>query len=237
MFHVEHLLAFSNTCRANGLQLTTQQLELFRRYADLLMEWNAKINLVSRKDEDNIWEGHFLHSISPLFGRTVQADVNLLDIGTGGGLPGIPLAIVNDGWSVTLMDSIRKKSVATQDIVVRLGMKKIEVVNGRAEDAEILRTRRGKYQMVVARGVAPLVQLVAWSRPYLARNTTPVGEMLANALPVPSLLAYKGGDLEDELKELRVKVPGTKQSVHELIFHGSAEAGLEGKKLVVVQFT
>jgi len=237
MFHVEQSIAFNNTCRANGLHLTPQQLETFEKYADLLGEWNAKINLVSRKDEQNLWGSHFLHSISPFFGRSVPDELRVLDIGTGGGLPGIPMAIVKSGWVITLMDSIGKKVLAIQDIVERLGMGRIDVVNGRAEDVAIVGERRGKYHMVVARGVGPLVQLAKWSRPYLIKRTAPVGETAAKVLPVPSLVVFKGGDIERELKELRVKVPGTVQWVGDLVFPGSIESGLEGKKLVVLQFT
>ncbi len=237
MFHVEQSIAFYNTCRANGLLLTPQQLDSFEKYASLLREWNAKVNLVSRKDEENLWGSHFLHSISPLFGRSVPSDLRVLDIGTGGGLPGIPMAIVRTGWVVTLMDSIGKKSLAIQDIVERLGIGRIDVVNGRAEDGAIVEGGRGKYHMVVARGVAPLVQLARWSRPYLIKRTLPFGEASARVLPVPSLVAFKGGDIEGELKELRVKVPDAVQWVGDLVFPGSIESGLEGKKLVVLQFT
>jgi 16S rRNA (guanine527-N7)-methyltransferase len=237
MFHVEQSIAFNNICSANGLRLTPEQLETFERYAGLLLEWNAKINLVSRKDEQNIWSSHFLHSISPLFGRSVPEKLRVLDIGTGGGLPGIPMAIVKSGWTVTLMDSIGKKALAVQDIVERLGMGRVDVVSGRAEDAANVGGRRGKYDLVVARGVAPLVQLAKWSKPYLMNRTTPVEETAGRILPVPSLVAYKGGDMEGELRELRVKVPGTVQWVGDLVFGGSAESGLEGKKLIILQFT
>jgi 16S rRNA (guanine527-N7)-methyltransferase len=237
MFHVEQFLAFSNTCRDNGLLLTPQQLESLRLYVETLLEWNARVNLVSRKDAENIWASHILHSVSIFFGRVFPESLNVLDIGTGGGLPGVPLAIVKPGWSVTLMDSIGKKTAALQDIVDRIGIPGIDIVNGRAEDRAILEKRRGRYHMVVARGVAPLVNLAKWARPYLMKPASRVLQASVNAVPVPSLVAYKGGDLESELKELRVKVPGTKQDVGNLVFRGSAEAGIEGKKLVVIQFT
>jgi len=237
MFHVEHSLAFSNTCRDNGLRLSPQQIELFRKYVELLREWNGKVNLVSRKDEENVWGSHILHSVSFLFGRSLPGNIRLLDIGTGGGLPGIPLAIVNSGWSVTLMDSIGKKVLATRDIAERLGMGNIEVVNGRAEEPSVVRERRGAYDIVVARGVASLAQLAKWSRPYLKRRTLPDPLLAQEETAVPSLVAYKGGDLESELQELRIKVPGAAADVRALVFSGSADAGLEEKKIVVVQFT
>jgi len=237
VFHVEQSIVFAKICRTNGLSLSSQQLALFETYAGLLLEWNAKINLISRKDQDSLWESHFLHSVAVLFCRTVPDVIRVLDIGTGGGLPGIPLAIVKQGWSVTLLDSITKKTLALQDIVHRLGIGRIDVVNGRVEDKTILAGRRGMYDLVVARGVAPLAQLAKWSRPYLRKGKDGSKEGVGKVLPVPSVAAYKGGDLEDELGALRTKVHGTVQRVDHLVFRGSAEAGLEGKKLVVLQFT
>lgn len=237
MFHVEHFLAFSTTCRENGLFLSQQQIELLRTYVALLLEWNAKLNLISRKDEQNIWGSHILHSVSLLFGRTMPGAIRVLDIGTGGGLPGIPLGILNPGWSLTLMDSIGKKVTATSDMVGRLGIGNIDVVQGRAEEPSALASRRGKYDLVVARGVASLVQLAGWSRPYLKRGHVADRDMEGERLPLPSLAAYKGGDLESELRELRIKVPGAVAGVSPLVFRGGAVAGLEEKKVVVVQFT
>jgi len=237
MFHVEHFLSFSNTCRENGLHLTSQQLESLRQYVEILREWNSRVNLVSRKDEENIWEGHILHSVSIFFGRKFPSGLNVLDLGTGGGLPGIPLAIVNASWRVTLMDSIGKKTTALNDIAERMGLASVDVVNGRAEDRAILEKRRGTYHMVVARGVAPLVDLAKWSKPYLVKHAPASADASEATVPVPSLVAYKGGDLDAEVRDLRVKVAGVKYDVHDLVFRGSAEAGLEGKKLVVVQFT
>jgi 16S rRNA (guanine527-N7)-methyltransferase len=237
MFHVEQFLAFSNTCRENGLHLTQEQLDALQRYVEVLREWNAKVNLVSRKDEENIWGSHILHSVSLLFGREFPESIRVLDIGTGGGLPGIPLAILRSGWSVTLMDSIGKKTTALQDIVERLGLSKVDVVNGRAEDKVILQERRGKYLMVVARGVAPLVDLAKWAKPYLAEGVRGGSVAAVGRVALPALVAYKGGDLEGETRDLRIKVQRTKQQVIDLVFRGSAEAGMEGKRLVIVQFT
>jgi len=237
MFHVEQLLAFGNICRENGLHLSSEQAELLREYAELLLEWNGKVNLVSRKDEENLWNSHILHSVAPFFRLRFPAEIRVLDIGTGGGLPGIPMAIINPGWRVTLMDSIGKKMLAVQEIIEKLGLMNAEVVNGRAEDAEILGSRRNKFDMVVARGVAPLAQLSRWSRPYLVKRRGEPGTRSNSEMPLPALLAYKGGDLDDELRELRIKAAWAAPVICDLVFPGSAESGFEGKKLVVVQFT
>jgi 16S rRNA (guanine527-N7)-methyltransferase len=237
MFHVEHPVSFTNTCRRNGLSLDAGQLKQLEQYVSILLEWNSRVNLVSRKDAENIWESHILHSVSLLFGRELPDDLVVLDIGTGGGLPGIPLAIANPGWFVTLLDSIGKKTVALADIVERMGMERMSIVNGRAEDREITGKRKGKYDMVVARGVASLADLAKWARPYLKPCLSRKHTGSEAAIPVPSLVAYKGGDLEGELMELRIKMPAARTTVTDLVFQGSAEAGIEGKKIVVVQFT
>jgi len=234
---VEHPISFTNTCSRNGLSLEPGQMKQLELYVSLLLEWNSKVNLVSRKDEQNIWESHILHSMSLLFGRLLPDDLAVLDIGTGGGLPGIPLAIARPGWTVTLLDSIAKKMVALADIVQRMGMERVSVVNGRAEDREIVRKGKGRYDLVLARGVAPLAELARWTRPYLKPRSSQEHAIPANAIPLPSLVAYKGGDLDAELKEMRVKAPATRPTVADLIFQGSVEAGIEGKKIVVVQFT
>jgi 16S rRNA (guanine527-N7)-methyltransferase len=108
MFHVEHSIEFAHICRKNGLVLSDEQLRLLSLYAALLLAWNAKVNLISRKDEENFWLSHLLHCIAPMFLFAMPASARVLDIGTGGGLPGVPLAIANPGWSVTLLDSIGK---------------------------------------------------------------------------------------------------------------------------------
>jgi 16S rRNA (guanine527-N7)-methyltransferase len=235
---VEPLIAFEKICRSNGVHLTGEQLGLFEKYAALLLEWNAKVNLISRKDEQNLWTSHLLHCISPMFLFTMPAEARVLDMGTGGGLPGVPLAIANPGWRVTLLDSIAKKTTAIKDIVERMGIAGVEVVNGRAEDRDVVGLRKGKFDLVIARGVAPLVELAVWSRPYLSRVATPAGtSALKPALRTPALVAYKGGDLDTEMKALRVKVPGAGTMLTDLVFTGSSESGLEEKKLVVLQFT
>jgi 16S rRNA (guanine527-N7)-methyltransferase len=237
MFHVEQLLVFNKTCRENGLHLTPGQLGLLEKYAVLLLEWNVKVNLISRKDEENLWSSHLLHSVSPFFSLRFPEIIRVLDIGTGGGLPGIPMAILNPGWRVTLMDSIGKKMLAVQEIIEKLDLGTVEVVNGRAEDAVVLGSRRNRYDMVVARGVAPLVQLSKWSRPYLVRRQGEVRESVDSEIRLPALLAYKGGDLSEEVRELKIKAPWASPEVRDLVFQGSAEAGFEGKKLVIVQIT
>ena len=179
----------ASIAQANGLILRNDQLLLLSKYADLLRKKNSVVNLLSRKDEENIFSKHILHSLSliiptiPLAG--ISSDANVFDLGTGGGLPGIPLRISNPQISVTFCDSIGKKIVAVSEFIESL-----ELTNCRAfaERSEALATKplhRKKYDIVVSRAVAPLDQLVFWSFGLLKRGGI--------------LFALKGGDISEEL--------------------------------------
>jgi len=113
-------LRLSHICRDNGLRLEDRQVDLLRRYVDLLRGWNARVNLISRRDEENIWWSHILHSLSFLFFLQPGQGMRLLDLGTGGGLPGIPLAILRNDLHIVLLDSIRKKTAAVQEMAEQM---------------------------------------------------------------------------------------------------------------------
>ena len=132
MFHVKHSQDVQVICRKNGFELNDGMVQQLEQYVSLLLEWNAKVNLVSRKDQENIWGGHVLHALSMLFRIRLPEEIRVIDLGSGGGLPGIPLAIVNPGWTVGLLDSIQKKCTAVEDIVTRMGLAaRVEVIADR----------------------------------------------------------------------------------------------------------
>jgi 16S rRNA (guanine527-N7)-methyltransferase len=235
-------LSIELLCRKNGVFLDDAKREKLSSYVDQLIAWNRKINLISRKDEEHIWESHIIHSLSPLFVLEVPTDIRLLDLGTGGGLPGIPLAIVHWGLKVTLIDSIRKKTIAVEEMVRNLGLEHVRVVNGRAEDLADDVILRGSFEVVIARAVAPLADLIRWSRPFLAFPPgvdVRAGSSLKGKKTVvnlPYLLALKGGDLQREIQEARLK-SGLKQIEElRLVFPGSEALNLEDKKAVLVHW-
>ena len=227
-------------CRNNGVHLDAVSRERLSGYVDLLLAWNKKINLVSRKDEEHIWESHIVHSLSPLFVLEIPSGIRLLDLGSGGGLPGIPLAIVHGGLEVTLLDSIRKKTMAVEEIVRSLGLGGVTVLNGRAEDVCHRLSLKGSFEVVIARAVAPLVDLVRWSYPFLSVRPRAgfAAERISKGgktvIDLPYLLALKGGDLEREIQEARLKAGAGKISQLPLVFPGSEALGLEEKKAVIV---
>jgi 16S rRNA (guanine527-N7)-methyltransferase len=221
--HPRNVLEFAGVCRKNGLTLDEPGLAMLERYADLLREWNARVNLISRRDTENLWSAHLLHSVSMLFVADLPAAANVMDLGSGGGLPGIPLAIVRPDLRVVLVDSIAKKTAALSAMVSELGLPNVEVVCGRAEQLAPGHERR--YGVVIVRAVAALEDLLKWSAKLYDRGV-PGG---------PMLVAFKGGDLEEELARAKMRMKGVEVRVVPLVFPGSAEAGLEGKKIVVVR--
>ena len=234
-------LRLSTICRLNGLPLDDNQVDLLRRYIELLRNWNSRVNLISRRDEENIWWNHILHSLSILFFVTPGEAMNLLDLGTGGGLPGIPLAILRNDLHIVLLDSIRKKTAAVQDMVERLALTNARVETGRAEELHGKSGFSGAFDIVVARAVAPLEDLVRWSKPLLRtvkREQVPHRLRLPSGRPlkVPLLIALKGGDLSEEIRRAQQRARGAVISPNTLVFPGSEELGLEDKRLVTIEF-
>jgi 16S rRNA (guanine527-N7)-methyltransferase len=233
---------FVEILRKNAILLTDAQATALQSYVDLLTEWNSKINLVSRRDQGNLWVSHILHSLTPLIALEFPEHVRVLDIGTGGGLPGIPLSIVHEGMEVTLLDSIRKKTAAIEQMVAVLGLSRAHVLTGRAEEIGRSSSQAGRYDVVVARAVAPLPDLVKWSRLFLTkRRAAPtrgrIGQMGGKTeFEFPYLLALKGGDLEKEIGETRLKAKDLPITEINLVFPGSENLGLVDKKLVIVEF-
>jgi 16S rRNA (guanine527-N7)-methyltransferase len=228
---------FLRICKRNGLSLSDSQLILLTRFVDGLLEWNSKINLISRRDQENLWFSHVLHSLAPLFYVDFSDGLRVLDLGTGGGFPGVPLSIARPDLEVVLLDSIRKKTLAVQDLVDRLGLTGVSVWTGRAEQILHDQHAAGTFDLVVARAVASLRELVHWSRPYLRVSRTASGETLSGNRVMfrsPGLIALKGGDLEKEIAETKLREPVRSVRVIRMSFEGSLELGLEDKKAVVV---
>jgi 16S rRNA (guanine527-N7)-methyltransferase len=228
---------FQRICTRNGLTLSDSQLVLLTRFVDGLLEWNSKINLISRRDQENIWFSHVLHSLTPLVYVEFSGGLRVLDLGTGGGFPGIPLAIARPDFELVLLDSTRKKTLAVQDLVRRLGLTGISVWTGRAEQVHRNQPAAGTFDLVVARAVASLRDLVRWSRPFLRPSQTTSLEITGGnrvKFISPGLIALKGGDLEKEIAETRIKESVRFVRVIRMSFDGSLELGLEDKKAIIV---
>ena len=236
MMNVTPPLAFRALCLRNGVALSDAQLGLMSAFVSGVLEWNAKINLKSRRDEENIWFSHVLHSLSLIFFAEIPQGARVLDLGTGGGFPGIPIAIARPDIEIVLLDSIRKKTTAVQDILERIHLGRVSVRTGRAEEEYCKEGVTAAFDVVVARAVASLRDLVHWSRPYLKRSlavppATEKGKKLD--LRVPCLVALKGGDLDKEISVTKAKENVRFLQVIRMSFDGCTELGLEDKKAVI----
>ena len=164
----------------------------FAALQDLYTDWNAKINLISRKDIENLYERHILHSLGIAKIVRFRSGSSLLDVGTGGGFPGIPLAILLPELHFVLIDSIGKKMKVAEDIAQKINLQNVECRQKRAEE------EKQTFDFVVSRAVMPLTDLVRICRKNIARKQQ-------NVLP-NGFLCLKGGDLQAELKPFKNKV-------------------------------
>lgn len=175
---------------------TEKQLAQFAALEDLYKEWNAKINVISRKDIDSLYEKHVLHSLSIAAAFDFPAGINIVDIGTGGGFPGVPLAIFFPDVKFHLVDSIGKKLKIIEAVKEAVGLTNITTQHTRAEDI-----KGRKFDFAVSRAVAPLADLWRWSKPLLKNESYTMGSD-ENPMKVRSgLICLKGGDLAQEISE------------------------------------
>ena len=164
--------------------LTDLQQQQFAQLDNLYREWNAKINVISRKDIDNLYEHHILHSLAIAKVINFRPTTQILDFGTGGGFPGIPLAILFPECQFRLIDGTGKKIRVAQEVCQAIGLTNCQPVHLRGED------EKGKYDFVVSRAVMPLPDLVKIVRKNISktqRNTLPNG-----------IICLKGGELQAE---------------------------------------
>jgi len=179
-------------------EFSPRQLEQLSALEELYKDWNNKINVISRKDIDSLYEKHVLHSLSIAAAFRFVKDMQVIDIGTGGGFPGIPLAIFFPETSFHLVDSIGKKLKIVEAVRDATGLTNVTTQHIRAEEI-----KGRKFDVAVSRAVAPLKELHTWSRPLLkkAKPADPSSD-----LPIPhGLICLKGGDLAAEIADSGVR--------------------------------
>jgi len=189
---------------------TAEQIKQFAALESLYKDWNSKINVISRKDIDGLYEKHVLHSLAIAATFEFKPGMEIIDIGTGGGFPGVPLAIFFPDVKFHLVDSIAKKLKVVSEVAEAAEIKNITTQHTRAEEI-----KNRKFDFAVSRAVAPLKELWRWSKPLLKKNhevQNSVSDTSSNSgLPVPGLICLKGGDLTVEIHE-----SGTRPRVMEI---------------------
>lgn len=179
-------------------ELTETQKTQFAALNDLYHEWNAKINVISRKDIDNLYEHHVLHSISIAKALKFRSGAKVLDFGCGGGFPGVPLAIMFPETQFRLIDGTGKKVRVAHEISQAIGLKNVDACHIRGEE------EHGKYDFIVSRAVMPLPDLVKIVRKNISNKHC---HSVANGI-----LCLKGGNLNEELKPFSKVVEKTELS-------------------------
>ncbi len=169
--------------------LTENQRDQFTKLYSLYSEWNEKINVISRKDIENLYTNHVLHSLGIAKVATFQRGASILDVGTGGGFPGIPLAILFPETQFHLVDSIGKKITVVNHVAEGLGLTNVRAEQIRAEQI------KGEYDFIVSRAVTRLKEFYGWINKKVKKKSV---HELYNGI-----LYLKGGDLEEELTEMK----------------------------------
>jgi 16S rRNA (guanine527-N7)-methyltransferase len=174
---------------------TPVQKDQLNALPSLYQEWNEKINVISRKDIDALYEKHILHSLSIAAIFEFQKGTSIVDLGTGGGFPGIPLAIIFPEVQFLLTDSIGKKLKVVEAVAQAIGLKNITVRHTRTEEI-----KDQKFDFVVSRAVAPLRDLWQWSLPILKAKGQGLAAKAGDENIYGGLICLKGGDLSEEIK-------------------------------------
>ena len=169
--------------------LTDKQKLQFAALFDLYKDWNEKINVISRKDIDNLYLHHVLHSLAIAKAVSFRPDTRILDFGTGGGFPGIPLAILFPETQFKMIDGTGKKIRVVNEVATAIGLENVEAVHLRGEE------EKGKYDFVVSRAVMPLPDLMK----IVKKN---VGKEQRNSLP-NGVICLKGGNVEGEMRPFK----------------------------------
>jgi len=217
-----YLKELQNFCWANGFNPEPMRNERLAFFAQLVAEKNKTVNLISRKDVESIIENHIF--ISAYITKFLPDKVTrFLDIGTGGGFPGIPLAIMRPELRGVLADSTGKKIDAVKEFIDKLKLSNVVAENSRVEDTSFIEKHKGTFDLVVSRAVVPIIILFRYSLPLVKDKAF--------------IIAMKGGDLDEEFKkaELKYKSFIKKSTVYELAYKPTNLRNKKGKKLVVIE--
>jgi 16S rRNA (guanine527-N7)-methyltransferase len=216
------IVEFWTICSANGIVLEAQQLESIARYKKELLYWNERVNLVSRKEDENMLWVQILHSLAPLKYLEIPLKAKCIDIGTGGGLPGIPIAIARNDLRIMLVDSIAKKMKITAMLAKHTGSRFLESKTARVEDLADDEFYQSRFDFAFARAVAKIEIVLGWIRKIMK--------------PAAKVIFYKGGDLNDEITKAKDNFANLHAGVIPISLMGCDWFVEQDKKLVVCSF-
>ena len=208
--------------QANRIHLDSRQWSQLQKWVAILLEANQRLNLISRNDNARIWENHVLHSLALLVVCKIPENAEVCDIGTGGGLPGIALAIACPSARFTLIDGTGKKIRVVEEMITKLALTNTWAVAGRAEQLAEQSFYQKRFSILTARAVAPLKSLEKWTRGLRA--------------PDAVLHAYKGGDLRDELNALSTNARIRRVIQSPLQLKGACRFARNQKQIVSLYF-
>jgi 16S rRNA (guanine527-N7)-methyltransferase len=197
-------------------ELSSKQIEQFSKLQELYVHWNEQINVISRKDTENFYERHVLHSLGIAKVIQFKKGTKIMDVGTGGGFPGIPLAILFPDCDFLLVDSIGKKIKVVNEVAHELGLKNVMGIHERAEKVD------GTFDFVVSRAVTQMPEFITWVKNKVSKTSK-------NSIP-NGILYLKGGDLSVEMKTVK---QWSKEYKLKDFFEGEF---FETKKVVYVKF-
>lgn len=190
-----------------NIEINENKIDMFYLYMQELLEWNKKINLTAIEDENEIILKHFIDSLTVQ--KYIKNAQNIIDIGTGAGFPGIPLAIVNEKSNIVLLDSLNKRINFLNNVIQKLELSNVKAIHGRAEDLAKIVQHREKYDIVISRAVAPFNVLLEYMLPFNKVNSYTIAMKGSNIEEVDiynNALKKLGGKIE---KIEKINLPNT----------------------------
>lgn len=187
------LLEFWTICSTNNIVLDREQMKLIERYLNEIKYWNNKVNLISRQEEEQILDKQILHSLTILKYVEIKQKAKCIDVGTGAGLPGIPIKIARPDLDMLLVDSIQKKIKITSMLAKHTELKKIEAITSRVEDLSKKLNYLNYFDLVFARAVKKILTVINWVKPMINKDGY--------------IVFLKGGNLKDEIDEVKKYYP------------------------------
>ena len=185
-----------------GVNITDNQKELFQKYLDLLLSWNKRINLISRKDEARLVESHILESLACLLSFRIPASANIIDVGSGAGFPALPLSLICCDAHFLLIESKRLKALFLSEVVDRLQLANVAVLCERVENLSADDKYLGQFDFAFSRAVSSLKKVYGWIQAALK--------------PAGYYIAWKGGDVRQEIEDLKGAYPNVRVAIRSM---------------------